>query len=276
MRGDQVLELLGRIAGGTLAWILADRMGSVHNVVDNTGAVIDTIGYDGYGNVVRDTSPTTGGSYKAFGYRFDSETGWYRPDPSTGCQYVPPSGRWPSRDPIGFIPGDVNLYRYVGNAPTNQVDPLALACCDVPLQDALKEGIAIVKQTIAVMKNRRELEHKRFPRIRNALKRLELGVLEKSLRTLDAYFNINPHLVVGICSSETIEEEEGCCCEQPDSATATLRGVRVTQIKFEGVQTVKITFTPSIPHVTRAKRCRKKGDRDYRLFGDLTLDLYFP
>ena len=39
VRGDRVLELLARIAsGGAAAWVLADRMGSVRAVVDNTGA----------------------------------------------------------------------------------------------------------------------------------------------------------------------------------------------------------------------------------------------
>ncbi|MBI3862415.1 MAG: hypothetical protein HY290_11020, partial [Planctomycetia bacterium] len=28
-----------------------------------------------------------------------------------------------SRDPVGFEAGDTNLYRYVGNSPTNGIDP---------------------------------------------------------------------------------------------------------------------------------------------------------
>jgi hypothetical protein len=30
------------------------------------------------------------------------------------------------RDPMGFAAGDANLYRYVGNAPTNVTDPTGL------------------------------------------------------------------------------------------------------------------------------------------------------
>ncbi|MEM9828735.1 MAG: RHS repeat-associated core domain-containing protein, partial [Planctomycetota bacterium] len=61
-----------------------------------------------------------------FGYTgrlFDSETDlqnnlnrWYDAD----------TGRWISQDPIGFAAGDANLYRYVGNGPTNATDPSGL------------------------------------------------------------------------------------------------------------------------------------------------------
>jgi RHS repeat-associated protein len=37
--------------------------------------------------------------------------------------YNPNIGRWISEDPIGFQAADPNLFRYVGNSPTNAVDP---------------------------------------------------------------------------------------------------------------------------------------------------------
>ncbi len=40
--------------------------------------------------------------------------------------YDPTVGRWLSNDPIGFAAGDTNLQRYVGNSPTNYVDPTGL------------------------------------------------------------------------------------------------------------------------------------------------------
>ncbi len=36
--------------------------------------------------------------------------------------YDPSIGRWLEEDPLGFEAGDANLYRYVGNGPTNCVD----------------------------------------------------------------------------------------------------------------------------------------------------------
>src|SRR5207253_2633309 len=40
--------------------------------------------------------------------------------------YDPTIGRWISEDPIGFTGADANLYRYVGNSPTNRTDPSGL------------------------------------------------------------------------------------------------------------------------------------------------------
>ena len=40
--------------------------------------------------------------------------------------YDPSIGRWLEEDPLSFEAGDANLYRYVGNGPTNAVDPTGL------------------------------------------------------------------------------------------------------------------------------------------------------
>jgi RHS repeat-associated protein len=54
-------------------------------------------------------------------------------DTATGLQYNrnrwydPATGRWINQDPIGIAAGDGNLYRYVGNSPTNWIDPDGLA-----------------------------------------------------------------------------------------------------------------------------------------------------
>jgi hypothetical protein len=40
--------------------------------------------------------------------------------------FDPTIGRWLTQDPLAFAAGDADLYRYVGNGPTNQVDPFGL------------------------------------------------------------------------------------------------------------------------------------------------------
>src|SRR5689334_7342619 len=55
--------------------------------------------------------------------RWDMVTG---PDCHEVRWYEPNTGGWGSRDPAGFAMGDVNLYRFVGNGPTDGVDPSGL------------------------------------------------------------------------------------------------------------------------------------------------------
>jgi RHS repeat-associated protein len=120
--------------------LTTDQLGSVRDVIDSNGILrihrdFDSFGnfvethYDVNGNVVQ-TPGATGYIEDEFAFTgrfFDDETGlqnnlnrWY--DPSTG--------RWISEDPIGFAAGDPNLYRYVGNMPTEHVDPSGLESRD--------------------------------------------------------------------------------------------------------------------------------------------------
>ena len=43
-------------------------------------------------------------------------------------EYDPETGRWTTKDPIGFGGGDLNLYAYVSGDPVNGIDPLGLFC----------------------------------------------------------------------------------------------------------------------------------------------------
>ena len=79
--------------------------------------------------------------YKYARYRYDSETGLYRPDPTAGRCYGPATGNWNGRDPWGFAAGDAALHRYVANSPANARDPSGLDS-DNLLQEGLEIGVA--------------------------------------------------------------------------------------------------------------------------------------
>ena len=122
--GPGIDELFARIGTGEdPQWYLADRLGSVRQIVDASGAVLDEITYDSFGGILSESNSTHGDRFKFTGREFSPELGiyYYR-----ARWYDPGSGRFISQDPIGFSAGDANLYRYVGNAPGDATDPEGL------------------------------------------------------------------------------------------------------------------------------------------------------
>ncbi len=156
-----------RISGsGTTAWYLTDRLGSVRDITDNTGAVIDHINYDGFGNVTQETQSSNGDRWKWTGRELDSETGLQY---NRARSYDPKTGRWTSQDPLGFAGGDGNLYRYAMNGPTISTDPTGLG--DFPilgLPADIREKM--IRYREAVEQARKDYENGLLPKPQTTLK----------------------------------------------------------------------------------------------------------
>ena len=120
--GAVVDELLARTdATEITSWYLMDKLGSVRDIAAAlTGAVIDHVVYDSFGNVLSETSPSNGDRFKFAGMEWDGTVGQYY-DHARG--YDAAIGRFMSLDPMGFAAGDANIYRYVENAPGGFTDP---------------------------------------------------------------------------------------------------------------------------------------------------------
>ena len=116
---------------GNIQWMLADHLGTVRDLVNNSGTVVNHLKYDTYGNVVSESNPSFKTRYRFTGRELDSETGLQY---NRARYYVSASGLFLSEDPAGFAAGDANLYRYVGNSPTNFVDSTGLAAEDCSCQ----------------------------------------------------------------------------------------------------------------------------------------------
>ncbi|HUP80366.1 MAG TPA: RHS repeat-associated core domain-containing protein, partial [Pirellula sp.] len=120
------------VQGNTL-WTLADQLGSIRDIVDNTGVVRQHVVFDSFGRRVREVDYSASGTQIAntdinaidelFGYTgrdWDADTNLQN---NRARWYDPVNGRFLSQDSIGFAGGDANLYRYVGNGSTNATDP---------------------------------------------------------------------------------------------------------------------------------------------------------
>jgi RHS repeat-associated protein len=118
--GTTVDQVLADETPTGMVWALADRLGTVTDLVDNSGSVVNHITYDSFGKVQSQSNAGVGFRYGYTGREQDAETGldYYR-----ARYYDSASGRFISEDPIGFGAGDSNLTRYVGNSPANWVDP---------------------------------------------------------------------------------------------------------------------------------------------------------
>jgi RHS repeat-associated protein len=117
------------VADEEVLYALTDHENSVRDLVTYDAATdVTTVAnhkiFDAYGNL---TSQTNSAVDCLFGW-----TGRYK-DSATGLQYNlnrwydAETGGWISQDPLSFSAGDANLYRYVGNSPTNSIDPSGYA-----------------------------------------------------------------------------------------------------------------------------------------------------
>src|SRR5439155_10778496 len=73
---NAVDALFARIgASGNEDWYLDDALGSIRDIVNSSGTLIDRLEYSSFGKVTNETSSSNGDRYKFTGREFDSETG---------------------------------------------------------------------------------------------------------------------------------------------------------------------------------------------------------
>jgi RHS repeat-associated protein len=122
--GDRIDDILARSKSGTgAAWYLTDKLGTVRELVGANGTVINTVVYTAFGQISSQTNASVGDRYTFTGReRVGNSEYYYR-----ARYYNAAVGRFATLDPIAFLGGDINLYRYVSNAPGLGVDPSGLS-----------------------------------------------------------------------------------------------------------------------------------------------------
>ena len=136
----------GTGSGFYFYWDLSDGQGTVRGVSKSlpaSGGAVETdlrdgLVYDSFGQV---TSQSDSSYQPALTY----DGSWQ--DPATGLiemglrWYDPADAVFVSQDPSGLGGGDTNTERFVGNSPTNFVDPSGLA--EMPLDASLDDSSAV-------------------------------------------------------------------------------------------------------------------------------------
>jgi len=113
---------------GNVVWTLGDHLGTIRDLaVYDSETGLTTVSnhrvYDSFGNLKSQANAAVDCLFGFTGRAYDEATGlqnnlnrWYDGD----------MGQWISKDRIGFTASDANLYRYVGNSPTDSIDPTGM------------------------------------------------------------------------------------------------------------------------------------------------------
>ena len=118
--GSGVDQVLADETATSVNWALVDYQGTVRDVIDSNGTVLNHIVYDSYGQVTSETNASLDFRFGYTGRERDKETGLQY---NRARYYDPSTGGFLSEDPMGFAAGDYNLSRYVFNSPLNAIDP---------------------------------------------------------------------------------------------------------------------------------------------------------
>jgi RHS repeat-associated protein len=132
VHGARKDELLSKTDSAGTVYYHQDVLGSVTALTDALGQPKETYRYDIYGAVgIWDVASGVPLATSALGNRFlytgrewIAEAGLYD---YRNRAYLPELGRFLQTDPILFLAGDMNLYRYVENDPVDWLDPYGTA-----------------------------------------------------------------------------------------------------------------------------------------------------
>jgi RHS repeat-associated protein len=120
LTGQALDSLYARFDGTNTGWYLDDTLGSVRQVVNTSGTVLDALTYDSYGQILSESNSSNGDRFTYTSREWDSEIGQYY---YRARNYNASKGRFISQDPEGFGAHDLDLYRYVANRPQQFQDP---------------------------------------------------------------------------------------------------------------------------------------------------------
>jgi len=124
LTGSQADQYLAQIdASGTVGWFLTDHLGSVRDIMNNSGTIVYHADYDAFGNITYEVDSGNRALVGYAGYQWDAGISLFY---CNNRWLNPVTQQWMENDPSGFAAGDPNLRRDVWNSPTNGTDPSGL------------------------------------------------------------------------------------------------------------------------------------------------------
>lgn len=137
LHGADIDEIVAQKSGNSIAYYIADHLGSVRAITDANGNIVEHYRYEAFGQPTIFNADGTLLNSSALGNRFMFTGREYLP--SIGLYdyrnrtYSPTMGRFIEVDPLRLSAGDLNMYRYVGNQPVDLTDPTGLIAPAIPV-----------------------------------------------------------------------------------------------------------------------------------------------
>lgn len=194
-----------------------DHQNSIIALSDQNAQIVEYYEYDTYGNITKadviqddeGKAIQTLNPYRYTGREYDTDDLYYY----RARYYDPTIGRFITPDPIGFLGGDTNFYRYVGNDPINHIDPLGLNKCQA-IEDKLSKAKKNAAEKLAKVEGIKKIVAKKLAKKAATLPLKAVPILGWAMAAYDVYDMVS----TGIEIAAEIKEGTAAVAEVEDLA----------------------------------------------------------
>ncbi len=188
LHGPGIDQVLSQEDQGSTQWLLADDLGTVRDLIDSFGVIVNHLVYDSFGRLVVQSNPLVVTRIQFTGREFDDEV---QLQYSRARYYDRQTGRFVSEDPISFSGLSTNLFSYVGNSPTVANDPSGLRSSrqvEQELKDA-QAALENLKKDVEKAKENTQLQRDIVDKLGKFVKNKPLSKLAQALAkiAIDAF-----------------------------------------------------------------------------------------